>query len=170
LAELWNLATPYKPGYLNDVTYFRKSDTQIRVHGNDTSDEGGAPRIVVAPDCVVDDAQLEQIRFPAFIKFDYGVSASGGRGGACFMHMSVALDANDLRAKLPFFCLPSIKSFSYLNKPKSIRNVSVFLMRLMYRWCVCFVLVMTRFCNCKRTSRSNNDQSLRRCFEALKHK
>jgi hypothetical protein len=106
------------------VSFFRKSETQLRVHGNDSAADGGAPHIVVVPDCVVDDAQLAHIAFPTFIKFDYGVSASGGRGGECFQRWSVALDAADLRAKLPFFCLPSIKSFSEYNKAKSVRKVS----------------------------------------------
>jgi hypothetical protein len=123
LTELWHLPTPYKPDYLKDVSFFSKSNTQMRVHGNDTEEQGGPPKLVAVKRCEISDEQIKHLKFPAYIKYDYGVSASGGRGGDCFQHMSVALDAEDLRAKLPFFCLPALKSFSHYGKPKSVRKV-----------------------------------------------
>jgi hypothetical protein len=116
LANRWNLPAPYAQPI--DIDFLGKRFTHLQVHGADQP-------VFEVKDCVIDQQQLDRIEFPTYIKYDYGVSASAGRGGECYRHLSVALDRDDLLAKLPVFCTPAFKQFAAYAKPPEVIEVRV---------------------------------------------
>ena len=83
---------------------------------------GESVQLPAASQCELSPDQLAAVSFPAYVKFDFGVSATGGRGGDCLQHMSVMHDRADLLDKLPFFCTPAMDKFKrYGHAPESAR-------------------------------------------------
>jgi hypothetical protein len=87
-------------------SWFAKSELLSRMNAADDA-------VPVDPVlCTVSDDLLRRVRFPVFVKFDRGVGSTAGNGGTCIRHMAVARSEAELRRKLPFFCLPTIRRFS----------------------------------------------------------
>lgn len=87
-------------------TWFTKSELLSRMNAADEAVTVDAAR------CAVSDDLLRRVRFPVFVKFDLGTGSSAGNGGTCLRHMAVARSEAELRRKLLFFCLPTIRRFS----------------------------------------------------------
>ena len=83
---------------------------------------GESIQVPAVSQCELSPEQLSAVSFPAYVKFDFGVSATGGRGGDCLQHMSTIHDREDLLDKLPFFCTPTMDQFKrYGHAPESSR-------------------------------------------------
>ena len=119
LGELWNLATPYARGKLSGFEIWSKKTAYLRVHGEDSEAFGGKPVILEAKNCQLTDEEMSQLTFPTYIKYNFGVSATA-RGKECFKHMSFVHDLQDLKAKLPFFCLPTMDQFVRFGRDPAI--------------------------------------------------
>lgn len=86
--------------------WFAKSELLSRMNAADQA----VP--IDALQCDVTDDVLRRVRFPVFVKFDHGTGSTAGNGGSCIRHMALARSEAELRRKLPFFCLPTVRRFA----------------------------------------------------------
>eukprot|EP01094_Clydonella_sp_ATCC50884_P023805 TRINITY_DN5791_c0_g1_i6.p1 TRINITY_DN5791_c0_g1~~TRINITY_DN5791_c0_g1_i6.p1 ORF type:complete len:604 (-),score=127.65 TRINITY_DN5791_c0_g1_i6:239-2050(-) len=62
----------------------------------------------------------DSIEYPAFIKYSYGVFASGGVNGNCLRMLGYASSREELEARLSVFCHPLIMRGARLPKPTAL--------------------------------------------------
>eukprot|EP01094_Clydonella_sp_ATCC50884_P023802 TRINITY_DN5791_c0_g1_i2.p1 TRINITY_DN5791_c0_g1~~TRINITY_DN5791_c0_g1_i2.p1 ORF type:complete len:595 (-),score=120.31 TRINITY_DN5791_c0_g1_i2:239-2023(-) len=104
------------------VEYLCKWETAKRVHEQREHTGVDAPplahSLVDLRTCSI--ASPDNIEYPAFIKYSYGVFTSGGLNGNCLRMLGYASSREELDARLSVFCHPHIMLGARLPKPTAL--------------------------------------------------